>query len=415
MRCKPLTDPMNARTDRAGQEQHSARLSGWLGLGDGPADHEGLRLRKRVGIIAGYATVLAPLTLPIVSGGSTISFALAIGLAGFAVANLVFLARNRDFERYVVALILGGCVFVPAATFALGGVTSPGGGLVWGFLIPAYAILALGPRASVKWFGVYLGLVLLMVVVDPIAHALSPDAPYPLRLMGTVVNTVVPLSIVYALLRYTDIRRLAAEARVEELLTNAIPPSIAARLRQGEQRIAEVYPATSVVFADIVGFTPFAQQTPPEEVVALLDGLFTTFDGLAERHGLEKIKTSGDAYMAVVRAPSARDDHAAAAVALGRAMVEAVAAVQARRGRRLAVRVGVASGRVVGGVIGERRLQFDLWGDTVNLASRLESSGLPGRIQISDSTRALLPEDEAVEPRVVDLKGIGTVTAYLLR
>jgi len=382
---------------------------------DAPADDEGLRLRKRVGIIAGYATILAPLTLPMVANGSALSFVLTIGLSGFATANLVVLARTRDFERYVIALILGGCVFVPAATFALGGITSPGSGLVWGFLIPAYAILALGPRASVRWFGVYLALVVLMILVDPIAHALSPDAPYPLRLFGAVVNTVVPLSIVYLLLRYTDVRRLAAEARVEELLTNAIPPSIAGRLRQGEQRIAEAYPATSIVFADIVGFTPFAQQTPPRDVVALLDGLFTTFDALAERHGLEKIKTIGDAYMAVAGAPSPRDDHAAAAVALGRAMIEAVAEMRASRGIPLQVRVGVASGPAIGGVIGERRLQFDLWGDTVNLASRLESSGLPGRVQISESTRALLREDETVEARVVDLVGIGTVTAYLLR
>jgi len=386
----------------------------WLALGDDPGDDEGLRLRKRVGVIAGYATVLAPLSLPIVSGGSPISFVLAIGLAAFAVANLIVLARTRDFERYVVALILGGCVFVPTATFALGGVTSPGGGLVWGFLIPAYAILALGPRASVRWFAVYLGLVVLMILLDPIAHALSPDAPYPLRVFGAVVNTVVPLSIVYLLLRYTDVRRLAAEAKVEELLTNAIPPSIAARLRHGEQRIAEAYPATSVVFADIVGFTPFAQQTPPHDVVALLDELFSAFDSLAERHGLEKIKTIGDAYMAVAGAPTARTDHAAAAVAFGRAAIDAVADIRAVSRVPLQVRVGIASGPAVGGVIGDRRIQFDLWGDTVNLASRLESSGVPGRVQIAGSTRALLGDDEAVERRTVELKGLGTVTAYLL-
>ena len=407
---------MDAPTGRASSPpKQPVGIGRMVALADAPADDEALRLRKRVGVIAGYATTLAPLTLPLVSGGSSISYALAFGLSAYAIANLVVLARSRDFERYVVALILGGCVFVPAATFALGGITSPGSGLVWGFLIPSYAILALGPRASVRWFAVYVGLVAAMVVVDPIAHALSPDAPYPLRLFGTVMNTVVPLSIVYLLLRYTDVRRLAAEARVEELLTNAIPASIATRLRQGEQRIAEAYPATTVVFADIVGFTPFARHTPPRDVVGLLDGLFTTFDGLAERHGLEKIKTIGDAYMAVAGAPTPREDHAVAAIAFGRAMIEAVGDVRASRGTPLDVRVGIASGPAVGGVIGERRLQFDLWGDTVNLASRLESSGLPGRVQISEATRALLPEAEPLEARVVELKGLGSVTAYLVR
>ena len=125
-------------------------------------------------------------------------------------------------------------------------------------------------------------------------------------LVGLVQNTVIPLTIAFLLLRYTDTRRRAAEARVDELLTNAIPRSIAARLKRGERRIAELYPEATVLFADIEGFTPWAQRTPPDRVVALLDGLFTTFDELTASHGLEKIKTIGDAYMAVAGAPEPR-------------------------------------------------------------------------------------------------------------
>ena len=406
---------MNAQVEPASQrEQRSSGFARILALADDPADDEGLRRRKRVGVVAGYATIFAPLTLPIMSTGSAVSIALAIGLSAFAVVNLVVLVRTRDFERYVVALILGGAVFVPTATFLVGGITGPASGLVWGFLIPAYAILALGPRVSVRWFVVYLGLVALMVVVDPIAHAAAPDAPYPIELFGALVNTVVPLSIVYLLLRYTDVRRIEAEARVEELLTNAIPPSIANRLRRGERRIAEAYPETSVVFADIVGFTPFAQRTAPRDVVDLLDGLFTTFDTLAERHGLEKIKTIGDAYMAVAGAPEPIADHAIAAIAFGRDLIDAVAETRASSGIPLEVRVGVASGPAVGGVIGQQRLQFDLWGDTVNLASRMESSGVPGRVQIAGSTASLLGRQAPLERREVDVKGLGTMTAFLV-
>jgi class 3 adenylate cyclase len=276
--------------------------------------------------------------------------------------------------------------------------------------------MALGPRRATRWFVVYLGVIAIMVLLDPIARETVGSPTYALQVLGQVQNSVIPLIVVYLLLRYTDARRLAAEAQVDELLTNAIPATIADRLRRGERRIAESYPSTTVVFADIVGFTPWAQRTDPANVVALLDGLFTQFDELAERHGLEKIKTIGDAYMAVAGAPEARPDHAPAAVGMGEAMIGVVREIRESTGVPLEIRVGIASGPVVGGVIGRRRLLFDLWGDTVNLASRMESSGVPGRVQMAGSTRDLLVDGAlGVEPRQVDVKGLGQLTTYLLR
>jgi len=253
------------------------------------------------------------------------------------------------------------------------------------------------------------------VVVDPWVRAAVPLASYAVQLFGTVQNAVIPLAIVFLLLRYTDLRRQAAEAQVDELLTNAIPRPIVARLRRGERRIAERYAETTVLFADIVGFTRWAQRTAPERVVELLDDLFSAFDARAERHGLEKIKTIGDAYMAVAGAPLAREDHAAASLAMARDMIEAVADLRERSGVPIEVRIGLASGSVVGGVIGQRRLLFDLWGDTVNVASRMESSGQPGRIQVAESTRALLEGRAEFEPRTSDVKGLGVLNTYLVR
>jgi adenylate cyclase len=396
------------------QARSTNRFVALVAFADDPVDGDDTRRRKHVGVVAGYATIFAPLTLPIEASGRPAGWVLGVGLSAFAVANLVVLARSRDFERYVLALIVAGAIFVPSATFLVGGLTGAGAGLVWGFLIPAYAMLALGPRRSVRWFAVYLALVAVMVVLDPLAHSLAEPPPYPVQLFGEVINAVVPLTIIFVLLLYTDTRRIAAERRVDELLTNAIPVSIADRLRRGERRIAERFPETTVLFADIVGFTPYARRTSPEDVVALLDGLFTRFDDLADRHGLEKIKTIGDAYMAVAGAPTPRPDHAAAAVALGRAMVGVVADLRATSGTALEIRIGIASGPVVGGVIGERRIQFDLWGDTVNLAQRMEASGVPGRVQVADSTHELLDPGIAVEPRRVEVKGLGTTTAYLV-
>ncbi len=389
-------------------------LGRFLALADEPADDEATTLRKRVGVTAGYLTVVAPLTLPIQANGVPISWVTAIGLMAYSAVNLFVLARTRRFDRFVIALIVSGLIFVPAATWLGGGITGTSSGLVWGFLVPAYAILALGPRRATPWFVLYVALVVVMVVVDPLVREAVGSPDYSLQLFSLAQNTVMPLAIAFLLLRYTDMRRIAAEEKVDELLTNAIPRTIAARLRRGERRIAEAYPDTTVVFIDLVGFTPWAQRTPPDRVVEALDALFTRFDELAERHGVEKIKTIGDAWMGVAGAPEPRADHAGAAVELAWAMLGAVAQSAAESGVELDARVGLASGPVVGGVIGRQRLLFDLWGDTVNTASRMESSGVPGRIHVAASTRLLLRDRCRFEERSTEVKGLGRLTTYLL-
>ena len=213
-----------------------------LSIADDPRDEDDLRRRKHVGVAAGLLTILAPLTLPIQLPGEPIAWVIGISLSAFSLANLVVLAMTGVFERFVVALLVAGVIFVPAADFLGGGITGPSTGLVWAFLVPGYAILALGPRRAARWFVVYLALVALMVAVDPFARARAGPSPYLLTLLGQVQNTVMPLAITFLLLRYTDVRRLAAEARVDELLTNAIPATIAVRLRRGERRIRRRLP-----------------------------------------------------------------------------------------------------------------------------------------------------------------------------
>ncbi len=167
------------------------------------------------------------------------------------------------------------------------------------------------------------------------------------------------------------------------------------------------------MFADIAGFTPWAHRTEPARVVALLDDLFSRWDGLAFDHGIEKIKTVGDAFMAVAGAPEPSGDHALRALAFARSILVATADWRAANDIDLEIRVGLASGPVVGGVIGRRRLLFDLWGGTVNTAARMESTGIPGRIHLAASTRALLG-NVGVEPREIDVKGLGPMTTYLV-
>jgi adenylate cyclase len=392
-----------------------AALVRLVSIGDLPGDDDDARLRKRVGVAAGYVTLLAP--YGVVLGTPTrplLGWAVALSLSLWSAANLLVLSRTRQFDRYVVALIAAGAPFTFFASVLVGGVLHSSGALVWAFLTPAFAILTLGPRRATPWLIVFLGTLILSVALDPIVGGLFAPPSYATQLIFYVQNIGLPLTIVFLLLRYVDVRRRRAEARSDELLTNAIPRSIANRLRHGESRIAEAYPETTIVFADIAGFTPWAQRTDPARVVSLLDDLFSRFDRLAAEHGLEKIKTVGDAYMAAAGAPEARPDHAPAAVSFARAILGAVAEWRRENGLELEARVGLASGNVVGGVIGQRRITFDLWGDTVNTAARMESSGVPGRIHLAASTRALLDDSLEFEERRLDIKGLGPMTTYLV-
>ncbi len=205
-----------------------------------------------------------------------------------------------------------------------------------------------------------------------------------------------------------------AHATSERLLLNVLPESVAERLKGGETTIADDYEDATVLFADLVGFTPLAASLGPAATVGLLDRLFSTFDTLAERHGLEKIKTIGDAYMAVGGVPDVCTDHPGRVVAMGLDMLDAAASVAAEVGRPLDLRIGVHTGPLVAGVIGTHKFIYDLWGDTVNVASRLESNGVIGAVQMSEVTGLRL--DGAVEADrrgPVELKGRGPMTAYV--
>ena len=385
-----------------------------LSLADSATDDDDLRLRKRVGVAAGLMTIVAPVSLPLQAQGHPLSFVLAIALAAFSAGNLLVLATTKRFDRYVAALITVGTVWVPMAHVVGGGITGTSPGLVWAFLVPAYGILSLGPRRAMPWFAAFVLSVIVMAISDPWARATFGEGPYSQRVVGWTMNVLLPLSIVFVLLRYTDLRRRIAEARADELLLNAIPASIAGRLKHGEDRIAESYPETTVLFADVEGFTAWTHQTDPERVIELLDDLFTRLDAVAAEAGIEKLKTIGDSYMAVAGAPLAREDHAMAVIGAARRMLLAVAAWREAHDVALQLRIGLAIGPAVGGVIGRQRILFDLWGETVNTASRMESSGIAGRIQVAESTMRRASPEFVFAARVVDLKGLGKVTAYLL-
>ncbi len=201
----------------------------------------------------------------------------------------------------------------------------------------------------------------------------------------------------------------------ERLLLNVLPPSIAERLRGGDRTIADSFENITVLFADICGFTAYSAKVPAEQLVERLDAIFSRFDELADELGLEKIKTIGDAYMLAGGLPLQHDDAAGAVARIGLAMRSELVGLNEAAGEAFSIRIGIHTGPVVAGVIGRRKFIYDLWGDTVNTASRMESHGMAGRIQVTESTARILEGRFELEERgLIEVKGKGEMKTYWL-
>ena len=212
------------------------------------------------------------------------------------------------------------------------------------------------------------------------------------------------------------IKKLRSEQeRSEQLLLNILPRPIAERLKEGQRTIADVFPDVTVLFADLVGFTRMSEQLPPAELVAMLNKIFSMFDQLAEKHGLEKIKTIGDEYMAASGLPMPRPDHAEAMAEMALDMLAVIERFNAKRNRGVRIRIGMNCGPVTAGIIGTKKFAYDLWGDTVNIASRMESHGIANAIQVTESTYKRLRHKYAFQRRgIIHVKGKGALCTYFL-
>lgn len=239
------------------------------------------------------------------------------------------------------------------------------------------------------------------------------------RITGSGNDEIGQLSqaINQMLTTHEDLHVLLEEekGKSERLLHNVLPDAIAARLKESSGVIAESYAEVTILFADIVDFTTMSTQVSPEHLVNMLNEVFSAFDQLAEKHGLEKIKTIGDAYMVVGGLPEKRLDHAEAVARMALDMLAVLRDISESRGQRLQVRIGINTGPVVAGVIGTKKFLYDLWGDTVNTASRMESSGAPGRIQVTESTSRYLEGRFQIQPLGErDIKGKGRIPVFLV-
>ena len=411
-----LTAPDAARVN--GFTRHLPRLLARVsGIGVRPGDAESLRAQKATLTVAAVTiTVLATAwVVGYAAMGLPVSAAIPFAYQLATVLGLIAFARSGDLGPFRFTQVLLMTLLPFALQWSLGGFAASSVVLLWAVVAILGALLFYGGRGATPWLVLFVVLVVATGVAEPWLAADPAPIPEVLRIAFFVLNVLGVAITGYVLLLYFVRAREEELARSDGLLLNILPRAIAERLKRDGKVAAEAHPAVTVLFADLVEFTPFAERTPPDEVVRILDRVFTAFDRLAERYGLEKIKTIGDAYMAVAGLPVARADHAQAAAAMALAMQAELVRLCEELGLDLRLRVGLASGAVIAGVIGRRKFIYDLWGDTVNLASRMESSGLPGRIQVAASTREQLADRYALEPRgPIEIKGKGPLVTYLL-
>jgi adenylate cyclase len=409
------------------------RLPAWaqrlVDAGSSRDDSPTLRLRKRM--------LLMVVLLSTTSVTVVVAATLAVGDPRSAIAPGIYVVGSAAGVTHLVrthrigVLLYGQLVMVlllpVLQQVLLGGYVASAGSVLYAMNAAVLAVVLVGARQARWWLAGFVAVVVASGLVDPWLQSAVTPADVPLVLFFVVTFVVVGLLVWLPLAFFVEARRrlvaaldaknaeLAAErARSEALLLTILPSEVAARLKRGERPIADRCPEVAVLFTDIVGFTPASARMAPDEVIEGLNHIFTRFDRLAAAHGLEKVKTIGDAYMVVAGAPQARPDAVDRLTRLALEM-RRVSSELTFGGRPLQMRIGMDVGPVVAGVIGETRFAWDLYGDAVNTAARMESHGVPGQIHVTQRFRDRLSPTVPAQARgPLDVKGKGVMTTYLL-
>jgi adenylate cyclase len=413
-----------------------AEVGGWLGrladFGALPTDTAEERLRKSLLITLVVLLGIVALSIYVVfywSLGLRLAASIPFAYQVVSVMGLIYLARTKDFTTFRTVALFMALTLPVSLQWALGGFAGSGAILLWAAWPAIGDLMFEGPRNSTPWFVAYLGMIALATLVDPLFHASAPPLSANVTAAFFGLNVAIVTGSMYFALRYfadqrdqamTELNRQhilvqLEQTRSEGLLLSILPRAVAERLKHDPRATAERYADVTVLFADIVDFTPMSSGLSADELVAWLNELFSEFDRLSGRYRLEKIKTIGDAYMAVGGVPTPHQDHVGASAELALAMRDGVAARKAPNGGAVRLRIGIHTGAVVAGVIGTRKFSYDLWGDTVNIASRMESQGVPDGIQVTETTyRRLRDRFDFAERAEIYVKGKGLMTTYLL-
>jgi class 3 adenylate cyclase len=388
------------------------------------------KLRKSLLIFASAFMTFAVMLWLAIYWMMGVNFSSNVPLAyqAVSVASLYYYMRTKNFAvlRFIQ---LGLFLFAPfIMQWSMGSSVTSSGVTLWALLSPIGALVVSGWRESIPWFFAYIVLTVVSGFFDYyLGNGGSSGIPMNTIGLFFALNFAAMSSILYFLVRHFVIETekiksqldlqhalLAEEQKKSErVLFNVLPSNIAQRLKSNEGLIADGYADVTVMFADLVNFTQLTEQMSPEQMVGLLNTVFSGFDELSEKYGLEKIKTIGDAYMVVGGLTREQPEYAADVANMALEMIEFVDRHPLLVKRSLGVHIGIATGPVVAGVIGTKRFIYDLWGDTVNIASRLTDDARQGQILVDKLTYNRLRHDYLFEPpSVLNVKGKGEMTSY---
>jgi len=369
-------------------------------------------------VITGLCTLASIIwgTLYFVLLGATITTYITFGFTVIVgTALLVFFITKRfSLLLYVFFFMI---FWNPIAMqWSLGGFSASGVLMLWSLLAPFSSLMFQNIKKAIGWFLAYLVLLFISLYFDDYVSQWAPPLSKTISMTFFGMNLIGPSMIIFASMMYYVNAFQREHDKSEKLLLNILPSSIADRLKQKEEIIADGFAEVTILFADIVNFTKLSARISPQELVAMLNNIFSAFDRLALLYGLEKIKTIGDAYMVVGGLPIPREDHAEAIADMALGMQEEMVRLRSEIGEELGIRIGINTGTVVAGVIGIQKFIYDLWGDAVNTASRMESHGVANRVQLTEATYKYLKGKYVFEEReAIEVKGKGKMKVYFLK
>lgn len=383
-----------------------------------PNDSQEIRIEKFAAFLVAGSCCLAGLVwsaMYFAVFGWGLTAALPLGFIVIVGSALLIshLRKNHYYAVYAqIVCIIGITMLIQ---WSIGGVFASGFVMVWAFLGPLTALMFLSLRQSIASFSVFLGSLAITVALNDYFASHGQPVSESTMLFFFFMNLCFASTVVFIFASYFVGSALKEREKANALLLNVLPKEIAPRLKASSQTIADYYDSASVLFADIVGSTPLFAELEPAEAVDWLNEVFSMFDRLAENYGLEKIRTIGDNYMVASGVPIPRPDHAQAIALFALDVIQELKKLPARHGQQMEFRLGINSGPMVAGVIGKIKFHYDLWGDTVNIASRMESHGEVGRVHISDATHDLLRQDFECIPRgEIAIKGKGSMETWFL-
>jgi adenylate cyclase len=392
-------------------------------IGSDPNDSDEVRLQKTLSVLGTFMFIAAGILWGFIyfSFGEYIAGLIPMGYSVASSLSVIVFHLTRRYRPFLFTQLLL-ILFLPfLLMLALGGFIRSSAVILWSLLAPLGALLFDEPRRALRWLTAYLSLAILSGYFEFHPLVLSSLSPATVTFFFILnISTVSAISIFLLAYFVNEKNRLFAllrgeQAKSENLLLNILPGEIAAILKNESRTIADHYTEASILFADMVGFTSLSAKLAPAEMVELLNEAFSFFDSLVDKYDVEKIRTIGDSYMVASGVPRRRANHAQALVWMALEMRDFIATHTFRNGQQVSFRIGINSGPVIGGVIGKRKFVYDVWGDAVNIASRMESHGTGGTIQITRATYELIKDEFVCERRgTVDIKGKGEMEVWLV-